>query len=51
MGVFLGVPLFASDAVSSCARATDEILYALLVARAAGVVAGGVMVAKFIHGT
>ena len=32
LGVLLGVPVFASDAISSCAYATDEILIGLSVA-------------------
>ncbi len=36
LGVFLGLPVFASDAISSCAYATDEILIALAMAGAAG---------------
>jgi amino acid transporter len=36
LGVFLGLPVFASDAISSCAYATDEILLALAMAGAAG---------------
>jgi amino acid transporter len=38
VGVALGLPVFASDAISSCAYATDEILIALATAGAAGLV-------------
>ncbi len=38
IGVGLGLPVFASDAISSCAYATDEILIALATAGAAGLV-------------